>query len=410
MINIERVISIALGIVFAAVTARADLFTSTTAPPQSVIVDPLSFAVLGQNATFRQNVSSELFNPTNTSPPFFQIFHPDFLTILGKSPSIRSIASIPNFAFAHEAPIWIPDTDEVTFASDTGGFGPALAMADINHNNRVSKISLKEVAGAIKNSSGVVPVNVTVTKLDLPDTVQMTNGGTGPVHGNLLLVGFGRGSRPSAVTLSNPNPPFNTTVLLDNFFGRQFNSINDVKIHPTSKKIFFTDPEYGFINHIRSAPLLPFQVYRFDPDTGVVRVVADGFGQPNGLAFTQDGKTAYIADSGALALDSNQTRPATIYAFDVDPKTQAFKNRRVFAYIDTGFPDGIQLDSKGNVYSGTGDGVQVWNSEGTLLGKFFTGTITANMVFAGKGRLIILSVTEIFFAEIAAEGQNLAIP
>lgn len=34
-------------------------------------------------------------------------------------------------------------------------------------------------------------------------------------------------------------------------------------------------------------------------------------------------------------------------------------NRRVFAYADTGIPDGIQLDTKGNVYAGCGDGVQV---------------------------------------------------
>lgn len=49
------------------------------------------------------------------------------------------------------------------------------------------------------------------------------------------------------------------------------------------------------------------------------------------------------------------------YAFDVDPNTHFFKNRRVFAYADTGIPDGIQVDSEGNVYSGTGDGVNVSN-------------------------------------------------
>ena len=47
------------------------------------------------------------------------------------------------------------------------------------------------------------------------------------------------------------------------------------------------------------------------------------------------------------------------YAFDVDSKTQAFQNRRVFAYVDAGVADGVQLDNKGNVYAGTGDGVQV---------------------------------------------------
>lgn len=73
----------------------------------------------------------------------------------------------------------------------------------------------------------------------------------------------------------------------------------------------------------------------------------------------------------------NQTLPATMYvkqcsriqsseiirvdrySYDVDPVTQMFKNRRVFAYTDNGVPDGIELDSNGNVYSGCGDGIQV---------------------------------------------------
>ena len=47
------------------------------------------------------------------------------------------------------------------------------------------------------------------------------------------------------------------------------------------------------------------------------------------------------------------------YAFDVDPHSLTFLNRRIFAYADTGVPDGIQIDKNGNVYAGCGDGVQV---------------------------------------------------
>ena len=47
------------------------------------------------------------------------------------------------------------------------------------------------------------------------------------------------------------------------------------------------------------------------------------------------------------------------YAFDVDPDSQALLNRRVFAYVDAGIPDGVQIDKDGNVYAGCGDGVQV---------------------------------------------------
>jgi len=191
---------------------------------------------------------------------------------------------------------------------------------------------------------------------------------------------------------------------LDNFFGRQFNSLNDIKIHP-SGKLFFTDVVYGWLNHFRPEPLMPNQVYRLDPETGAVRVVATDFDKCNGIAFTGDGKTAYIADTGASGgfLGNNQTEPATIYAFDVDSKTQVFTNRRVFAYSDSGVPDGVQVDSDGNVYAGCGDGIHVWNDEGTLIGKFFVGMSTANLVFAGNGRLVILAETKIFLAEIAAK-------
>ena len=103
-------------------------------------------------------------------------------------------------------------------------------------------------------------------------------------------------------------------------------------------------------------------------------------------------------------------------------------NRRVFAYVDTGVADGVQLDTKGNVYAGCGDGAhvrdfcsslersfphelpQVWNPEGTLLGKFFIGNTSANLIFANKGQLVILGETEIVLAQIATEGFNLAFP
>ncbi|KAJ7319071.1 D-lactonohydrolase-like protein [Mycena albidolilacea] len=365
-------------------------------PPQSVFVDPQSFAVLGANGTFRESSFDSGFNPTGTEPPFFQIFDLAFLEVLGKAPTITEIASNSTFAFAHEAPIYVAALDSVFFASNDGG---PLGMSDIDHNNQVGRINLKDVPANLNGTA----INIPVTELDLPPTIQMTNGGTGPFRGNLLLINSGRGSLPPSIVLVNPNPPHNATVLLDNYFGRQFNSLNDIKVHP-SGKIFFTDVVYGWLNHFRPEPLMPNQVYRLDPDTGAVRVVATDFDKCNGIAFTGDGKTAYIADTGASGgfLGNNQTEPATIYAFDVDSKTQVFKNRRVFAYADAGVPDGVQVDADGNVYAGCGDGVQVWNDEGTLIGKFFLGTTSANMVFAGKGRLVIMAETKIYLAEIAA--------
>jgi gluconolactonase len=71
-------------------------------------------------------------------------------------------------------------------------------------------------------------------------------------------------------------------VILNNYFGRQFNSLNDVAIHPKNKEIYFTDTIYGYVQDFRPAPGIQDQVYRFNPDTGAVTVVADEFDHPNG--------------------------------------------------------------------------------------------------------------------------------
>jgi gluconolactonase len=76
---------------------------------------------MGPNATFRQNSFDPAgFNPTNTSPPFFQIFDQGFLKVLGKAPTITEIAHNDTFAFAHEAPIYDAALDSVFFASNDG--------------------------------------------------------------------------------------------------------------------------------------------------------------------------------------------------------------------------------------------------------------------------------------------------
>jgi sugar lactone lactonase YvrE len=71
-------------------------------------------------------------------------------------------------------------------------------------------------------------------------------------------------------------------VLVNNFQGRQFNSINDVAVNPRNGHLYFTDSLYGYLQDFRPPPALPTQVYRLDPDTGALTVVADEFDKPNG--------------------------------------------------------------------------------------------------------------------------------
>ncbi len=130
-------------------------------------ISPSSFAVLGSSYDWRVN-SSMTFNPTNSSAPIFQIFDPNFLSILGSEPSLRLVASNPDFAFAHEAPVWVPDSDEVFFTSNGGG---SLGRSGLDQNNQMGKISLQEVAAAIGN--GTRSINVTVTAVSFAFSIAL---------------------------------------------------------------------------------------------------------------------------------------------------------------------------------------------------------------------------------------------
>jgi hypothetical protein len=93
------------------------------------------------------------------------------------------------------------------------------------------------------------------------------------------------------------------------------------------------------------------------------------------------------------------------YRYDVG-EDGTFNNRKTFAYASLGIPDGIHCDTNGNVYSGVGDGVHVWNEAGTLLGKIYLGRFAANFRFAGKGRMVIAAQTELYYVTLAAEGAD----
>jgi gluconolactonase len=111
---------------------------------------------VGANYTEWRNSSTVGFNPTNTAPPFIQVFDPSFLDIIGSSATIRSIASNPGFAFAHEAPIYVPDLNAVFFVSAGGGLG----YSGWYNNSVVSIINMTEVDAALASTTGNVNIQI----------------------------------------------------------------------------------------------------------------------------------------------------------------------------------------------------------------------------------------------------------
>ncbi len=195
------------------------------------------------------------------------------------------------------------------------------------------------------------------------------------------------------------------TVLADSFNGKRLNSPNDVIVH-SDGSIWFTDPTYGIMSDYegyRAAPEQPVRgVYRIDP-SGSISMVADDFGQPNGLVFSPDETSLYIADS---AFSHDPSAPRHIRVFDVNG--DKLGNGRVFAHIDAGLPDGIRVDMDGNIWSSAADGVHCFAPDGTRLGKIFVPETVANLTFGGprRNRLFITATSSLYEIFVAATGAQ----
>lgn len=265
---------------------------------------------------------------------------------------------------SHEAGIYLPSTQSIYAVSQTPG---------IEHPINIS---------IIESSNYKLTSSFTHSQLRMP------NGATTYNSTNILFCLFGDSNTPSSLTLWNPSCN-ETTPLVSSFYGQNFSSINDVRVKRDDGSVWFTDDWYGRYEGLRPPPVMPAQVYRFDPRSGQVRAVADGFDQPNGLEFSTDYKTLYIADSGYVHElgQFNLTRPNAIYAFDVTANG-GLSNRRLHAFSSRPFVDGVHLDVQGNVWSTSGKGITAWDENGVLLGEIVVDSNVNNFMFLPDGILL----------------------
>src|SRR5215471_11815275 len=169
------------------------------------------------------------------------------------------------------------------------------------------------------------------------------------------------------------------TVLASSFQGRPLNYPNDVVVKPDGA-IYFTDPWTG--PRAQEPPgdvdLNFAGVYRISPDRGTLTLLVNDFLTPNGIAFSPDESVLYI----------NDTQRRHIRAFDLQPNgTLARKTDRVFADLsgpEPGVPDGMKVDSAGNVFCGGAGGLYILDPTGKKLGRVVHGFgNTANVAFGG---------------------------
>jgi len=177
-----------------------------------------------------------------------------------------------------------------------------------------------------------------------------------------------------------------TTVLASHHQGRELNSPNDVVVK-SDGAIYFTDPTYGrneFYGRPRPVELDFRGVYRVDPATGALTLLADDFEQPNGLCFSSDERRLFV----------NDTARQHIRVFDVRADG-SLANSRVWARTvgeGAGAPDGMKLDAQGHLYCCGPGGIHVFAPDATCLGVIRVPEYTANFCW-GDADLRSLYIT-----------------
>jgi gluconolactonase len=145
-------------------------------------------------------------------------------------------------------------------------------------------------------------------------------------------------------------------------------------------------------------------VYCADPAGGGLRIVADDFAKPNGLAFSPDERVLYIADSG---LSHDPEGPHHIRAFAVAEGGRLGKGR-VFSEVSPGVPDGMRVDVNGNVWTSCQNGVICIAPDGTHLGKVKVPQMVANVCFGGprRNRLFITATKSLYAVFLGVSGAQ----
>jgi len=195
-------------------------------------------------------------------------------------------------------------------------------------------------------------------------------------------------------------------VLADAFAGRPLNAPNDLALAPDGA-LWFTDPVFGITMPDEGLMAKPAQearrVYRIDPVSGRVEGMTDAVGQPNGIAFSPDGRRLYVSDTSAALKNPEGAR--VILAFPVSGGW-TLGQPKAFATLEAGVPDGLAVDADGRVYAACFDGVRVFDPDGIRLGRIATATAAANIAFGGPDgrRLFIAAGAHVHAIDLKVRG------
>lgn len=218
-------------------------------------------------------------------------------------------------------------------------------------------------------------------------------------------------------------PDGKVTVLAAKGPDGNFNAPNDGVVHPADGSIWFTDPGYGALmnyegNRVPEAatsprPFIKEAVYRIDGQTGQVAKVTDQPFKPNGLCFSPDYKTLYVADSGSSHYPEAKN---VVWSFPVDGQKLGTGKPQFSMEFEgkSGFGDGVRCDETGNLWVGAGwvgagyDGVHVFAPDGARIGLIKLPEICANLCFGGarRNQLLMTASQSIYMLPVETRGAH----
>lgn len=191
------------------------------------------------------------------------------------------------------------------------------------------------------------------------------------------------------------------TVYIDKFEGKKLNSPNDL-VFKSDGALYFTDPPYGLLKQDEDpAKEIKFNgVYRYA--NGKVTVLVKDLSRPNGLAFSPDEKVLYVANS--------DEKKKIWMRYDVK-SDGTLANGTVFADVtneaEPGLPDGMKVDSKGNVYASGPGGLWIFSPDGKHLGTIKPGETPANCGWGDDGKsLYITAETGVYRVKLLVDGEK----
>jgi len=300
-----------------------------------------------------------------------EVVDPKFLTLIDITTPIEKLAS--GFDWA-EGPIWIKPGVPVlnTPSAFAGGY---LLFSDVP-SNTVYRWKAGEGVSVFLHPSGYTGAT---PRAGEPGS----NGLTTDSQGRLVLCEHGD-RRVGRLEKDGRH-----VTLADRYQGKRFNSPNDL-VYKSNGDLYFTDPPYGLEKNTDDPKKeLSFQgVYRLTPN-GEVTLLTDRMTRPNGIAFSPDEKTLYVANSDtnsavwmAFPVKADGTLGEGKVFFDATSLVKAGKK---------GLPDGMKVDLAGNLFATGPGGVFVFSSAGEHLGTINTGEATANCAWGDDGTTLYIA-------------------